>query len=82
MISRDKELYLIDYGCARKFRDQNGWKYENNNEIEGGNVHFASKNAFLEQTLSRRDDLIQAVCNIMVLYNDFLPLREKLGYYP
>lgn len=70
---------LIDYGCARKFEKEDGTHCPDMDEMEYGNAHFASLNAFKDQTLSRRDDLIQVLYNLMVLQNNFGPLRAQLG---
>ena len=79
LVSEQNEIVLIDYGCARKFELEDGTHIPNSGAMEGGNPHFASKNAFKEQTLSRRDDLIQVLYNLMALQNSFAPLQRLLG---
>ena len=58
LISQTNEVVLIDYGQARKFKLPDGTHCPDTGEMEWGNVHFASPNAFKDQTLSRRDDII------------------------
>ena len=57
-ISQDNRVVLIDYGRSRKFELSRDIHCPDTGQMEWGNVHFASHNAFMRQTLSRRDDLI------------------------
>ena len=82
MISESNEVILIDYGQARKYLLENGSHCPNTGEMEDGNIHFASPNAFKDQTLSRRDDLIQVMYNIMLLENRFRPIQRYIGRDP
>ena len=79
MVDKENKVYLIDYGCAQKYKLPDG-----SHRLNGSgpnlftNVHFGSKNALHKQTISRRDDLIQIVYNLICLKNSFLPLRDYL----
>ena len=75
LINRENKVVLIDFGQARKYLLPDGSHCPDTGIEEGGNVHFASLNAFKKQTLSRRDDVIQVIYSLMCLYNEFLPLR-------
>ena len=46
------------------------------------NPHFCSINVLRKQTLSRRDDFIQIVYNLMCLSNEFGPIRNIMGFDP
>lgn len=53
------QIYLIDYGLAKRFKQSDGRHleyYEGNKFI--GTARYASSNAHLGRSLSRRDDLI------------------------
>ena len=69
MVDGDNQLFLIELGCAEKFEHKDGSHRPNLHDSKRGIVHFASKNAFVGDTLSRRDDIIQIVYNIMCLFN-------------
>ena len=71
MVSERNEIVLIDFGQARKYLLEDGTHCPDLKEMEYGNSVFASYNAFKDQTLSRRDDLIQVFYNLMVLQNEF-----------
>lgn len=62
------QLYLIDYGICVPFRDSEGQhiKFEENVAFRG-NVIFSSKNALMEYSLSRRDDII-SMCYMLAFF--------------
>lgn len=57
--SDDFEVVLIDYGYAKKYRDENG-DHLPQDEMDNfqGNLIFASKHTLSFKRPSRRDDLI------------------------
>ena len=79
MIGEDMSVNLIDYGEAEKYLLADGSHRPDTGEMHSGNEHFASRHAFMNQTLSRRDDLVQVMYNLMALHNEFEPLRDFLG---
>lgn len=57
--TRLKEIYLIDFGRAKFYMDQNGQHIPmNTSRVFDTNHVFASRHAFSGRTLSRRDDII------------------------
>ena len=48
LISRENEVVLIDFGQARKYSQPDGSHCPDTGEVEWGNIHFASLNAFKE----------------------------------
>ena len=78
MLTESIEVVLIDFGKAEKFNLADGCHRPNNLKVQTGNPYFCSKNLHLDQTLSRRDDLIQVVYILMCLHNSFKPLRRFL----
>ena len=58
LVSQQNGVVLIDYGKSRKFELPDGSHCLDTGQREWGNIQFASLNAFKQQTLSRRDDLI------------------------
>lgn len=76
-----KKISLIDFGLVSKYLDGNGnhIKKEIPDKFKGSLV-YASKNAFKEKMLSRRDDLISLVyILIYMLDRDRLPYVSKMG---
>jgi casein kinase 1 len=65
------DLFMIDFGVSRKYYDEATKKHLPNKEVHSfvGNIIFASHHAFKCQTLSRRDDIIQIVYNMVYLMN-------------
>jgi serine/threonine protein kinase len=62
------KIYLIDFGLASKFLDDNGNHIKFCQDIPfKGNLIFSSKNAFAKVTLSRRDDIISLMYMIIYL---------------
>ena len=82
MITTTNEVILIDYGKAEKIYLSDSTHRPNNPVACYGNPHFCSKNLLHDQTLSRRDDLIQVVYNLICLQSSFKPLRRFLGVDP
>ena len=72
-VDDENKVSLIDFGQAQRYME-NGSHRPNLQLMEDGNPHFGSKNAFEPCTLSRRDDVIQVVYNLMVLKNGLEPL--------
>lgn len=69
-------MYLIDYGCSYSYLKSNGHHIQNlieQNVSNDRNIVFASKHYFSGQTLSRRDDIISIVYNLLFMMdqNDF-----------
>jgi serine/threonine protein kinase len=80
MVDNQNKVYLIDYGCAQKYELPDKSHRPNLScPQQFTNVHFGSKYALQKQTISRRDDLIQIVNNLMVLKNSFTPITNYLG---
>ena len=80
MIDLQKNVFIIDYGNAQKFLLPDGTHRPNRSEAHNFvNAHFGSKNAMNNETLSRRDDMIQIIYNLICLVNSFQPLREYIG---
>jgi hypothetical protein len=69
------EVYITDFGTAKRFRDINNAHIINTIEPEMNsrevhrNLFFASKNYFSGETLSRRDDLISILYSLLLLLN-------------
>lgn len=93
-------MSIIDFGCAKSYiyrkRPLKGQHLPNMKQPVPvhacRNLFFASKNYFNHNTLSRRDDIIQIVYNLIYLTNPqkfpmakiFLESRnvfDELGYY-
>ena len=58
MLTENIEVVMIDYGKAKKFNLKDGSHRPNKLVVQHGNPFLCSKNLHLNQTLSRRDDLI------------------------
>lgn len=82
MLDENKKVFLIDFGCAEKFETVKGSHRPNEETKVFGNPHFGSPNAFRGETLSRRDNLIQIVYNLLILYNSLRPLFNQIGQDP
>ena len=64
------DIFMIDFGVSRKYIDENGVHLPNEDVLSFiGNIIFASHIAFRCQTLSRRDDIIQIIYNLVYLMN-------------
>jgi hypothetical protein len=71
------KLILIDFGHSREINDYQGEHIaEKTDQPFVGNYAFASHNAFLNKSLSRRDDLI-SLCYILVFLFDGEPAWIK-----
>jgi len=81
MISEENEVTLIDFGQAQKYTSK-GVHRPNLPVKQYGNPHFCSKNVFEDQTLSRRDDLIQVIYNLMCLTNSYKPITDLINDDP
>jgi serine/threonine protein kinase len=80
MIDGQNKVFIIDYGNCEKFLLPDGTHRLNGSGPDKFvNVHFGSKNAMNKETLSRRDDLIQIIYNLICLVNSFKPLIEYIG---
>ena len=75
MINRQNKVFIIDYGNAQKFQLPDGTHRPNGSGPDKFvNVHFGSVNALNKNTISRRDDIIQIIYNLMCLANSFKPI--------
>ena len=75
MFNSQNKVFIIDYGNAQKFQLPDGTHRPNGSGPDKFvNVHFGSKNALNKQTISRRDDIIQIIYNLMCLANSFKPI--------
>lgn len=65
------DIFLIDFGVSRTYLQQDGKTHLPNKQQNSfvGNIIFASHHAFMCQSLSRRDDIIQIVYNLVYLLN-------------
>lgn len=80
MVEENWQIFLIDLGCAERYQE-NGLHREKKKTMNGElrvQNHFVSKNVFRNKTLSRRDDAIQIIYNLMILYNSMEPLMIHL----
>lgn len=68
-------LYMIDFGLAKYYRDQNDGKHIPNIEKKGliGTARYASVNAHLGKEQSRRDDMISIGYVLIYLATGKLP---------
>lgn len=62
-----KEVHLIDFGRAKRYLDANGAHLEDQTTYNNYNIWFASKHSFYNHTLSRRDDIISLIYNLVFL---------------
>jgi hypothetical protein len=67
----NSKMHLIDYGSSQSFLDEQGVHIPKSIEElkPERNIVFASKNYFNGTTLSRRDDIISIVYNLLYLMN-------------
>lgn len=71
------KMYLIDFGCSHPYmKDGKHIKNLRNSKDKNRNLVFASKNYFNGHTLSRRDDIISILYNLIYLMN---PHEFKIG---
>lgn len=71
MVTFNHEVVLIDYGQAQQYKSDIGVHRPNKPVTHDYNPYFCSINVLRKQTLSRRDDFIQIVYNLMCLSNEF-----------
>lgn len=71
------KMYLIDFGCSYAYI-KDGKHIKNTIDLrdKNRNMVFASKHYFSGNTLSRRDDIISIVYNLIYLMN---PHKFKMG---
>jgi hypothetical protein len=70
-------MYLIDYGCSHSYiKDGVHIKNKIDPRDKNRNMVFASKHYFNGNTLSRRDDIISIVYNLLYMMN---PHNFKMG---
>ena len=70
-------MHLIDFGCSHAYMiDGKHIKNLKKSKDKDRNLIFASKNYFNGHTLSRRDDIISILYNLIYLMN---PYELKLG---
>lgn len=71
---KSMDLYLIDFGLAQFYIDENGEHLENVEKMNFvGTANFSSQNSHKLRQQSRRDD-VEAVANVAVyLYKSKLP---------
>jgi serine/threonine protein kinase len=75
---RNKQLYLIDYGLATFYVDENGEHLPNKYQEDIiGTPKFLSYNNYLGNTLSRRDDLISLGYLYMYMLFGSLPWQQN-----
>ncbi|CAA7409938.1 unnamed protein product [Spirodela intermedia] len=74
-------LFLVDFGLAARWEYGTGSHVEYNQQLgfSGGTVRYASVNAHLGRTLSRRDDLESLAYSLAFLLQEKLPWQGKYG---
>lgn len=80
LISETEQLYLIDYGMAKKFTEKEIHLPMNQTKKSfKGTLMFASRNAHFGHSCSRRDDLESLGYTLVFLYRGGLPwiLKKK-----
>ncbi|KAG2300224.1 hypothetical protein Bca52824_036696 [Brassica carinata] len=77
----EKKLYLIDLGLASKWKDHSGQhvEYDQRPDVFRGTVRYASVNAHLGRTGSRRDDLESLAYTLIFLLKGRLPWQGYQG---
>ncbi|CAA6672712.1 unnamed protein product [Spirodela intermedia] len=72
-------LFLVDFGLAARWEYGTGSHVEYNQQLgfSGGTVRYASVNAHLGRTLSRRDDLESLAYSLAFLLQEKLPWQGK-----
>lgn len=74
LISETEQLYLIDYGMAKKFRKKElHFPMNQTKKSFKGTLMFASRNAHYGHSCSRRDDLESLGYTLVFLYRGGLP---------
>ena len=78
---RANKLYLVDFGLTQKWRDSKGqhMKYDQRPDDFRGTIRYASVNAHLGRTPSRRDDLESLAYTLMFLLVGRLPWQGYQG---
>eukprot|EP00241_Pyramimonas_parkeae_P015561 CAMPEP_0114303954 /NCGR_PEP_ID=MMETSP0059-20121206/15512_1 /TAXON_ID=36894 /ORGANISM="Pyramimonas parkeae, Strain CCMP726" /LENGTH=472 /DNA_ID=CAMNT_0001426987 /DNA_START=175 /DNA_END=1593 /DNA_ORIENTATION=- len=74
----DNKVYIIDFGLARKYLEDNGWSHQaaRENRRFRGSSAYASVNAHEERDLSRRDDLWSLLYVLVEFLVGDLPWRR------
>lgn len=77
----EKKLFLVDLGLATKWRDSTGSHVEYDQRLDAfrGTVRYASVNAHLGRTGSRRDDLESLAYTLVFLLHGRLPWQGYQG---
>ncbi|KAI4330641.1 hypothetical protein MLD38_028911 [Melastoma candidum] len=78
----EKKLFLVDLGLATKWRDSstgNHVEYDQRPDVFRGTVRYASVDAHLGRTASRRDDLESLAYTIIFLLRGRLPWQGYQG---
>ncbi|CAN6811606.1 casein kinase 1-like protein HD16 [Brassica napus] len=78
----EKKLYLIDLGLASKWKDSHSGlhvEYDQRPDVFRGTIRYASVNAHLGRTGSRRDDLESLAYTLIFLLKGRLPWQGFQG---
>ncbi|CAH9072219.1 unnamed protein product [Cuscuta europaea] len=78
---QEKKLFLVDLGLATKWKDNSRGhvKYDQRPDMFRGTVRYASVNAHLGRTASRRDDLESLAYTLIFLHRGRLPWQGYQG---
>jgi len=81
---RDGEIFLIDFGLATFYIDENGKHIENKNDCDEivGSTRYASYNIHCGETYSRRDDMISLGYMYLWMVLEYLPWDIKIENNP
>ena len=73
----DSTIYLIDFGLAHCFLDDNGYHIKHPENVNfKGSISYCSLNLFNKRHPSRRDDIESLLYVIMFLFYGELPWHE------
>ena len=75
------QLFLVDFGLAKKFRDKNRHKILEPQVKREGNLMFATLNCHKGYNLSRRDDIISFAYMLIYLAKGKLPWEKIPNAY-
>ncbi|KAH0937146.1 hypothetical protein HID58_004607 [Brassica napus] len=78
----EKKLYLVDLGLASKWKDSHSGhhvEYDQRPDVFRGTIRYASVNAHLGRTGSRRDDLESLAYTLIFLLKGRLPWQGYQG---
>ncbi|XP_042437428.1 casein kinase 1-like protein HD16 [Zingiber officinale] len=79
---QEKKLFLVDLGLATRWRDASSGvhvDYDQRPDVFRGTVRYASVNAHLGRTASRRDDLESLAYTLIFLHRGRLPWQGYQG---